>query len=135
VWILERVWQIVRARTYLGTWVANKARGLSVVVPQIVTDTLYLEADQALRRAIQRTATGSYLALEPQLGRDIIAAVGRAVGPGGPDGPSRAVLLTGAEIRRYVRRLVETDLPGIAVLSFQELAPEAQIRPIARISV
>jgi type III secretion protein V len=45
------------------------------------------------------------------------------------------VLLTGAEIRRYVRRLVETDFPGIAVLSFQELAPEAQIRPIARISV
>jgi hypothetical protein len=55
--------------------------------------------------------------------------VGRAIGPGGPDGPSRAVLLTGVEIRRYVRRLVETDHPGIAVLSFQELAPEAQIRP------
>jgi len=91
--------------------------------------------EDTIRDAIQRTPTGSYLALEPQLGRDIVAAVGRAVGPGGPDGPSRAVLLTGAEIRRYVRRLVETDLPGIAVLSFQELAPEAQIRPIARISV
>jgi len=45
------------------------------------------------------------------------------------------VLLTGVEIRRYVRRLVELEHPGLAVLSFQELAPEAQIRPIARISV
>src|SRR5580698_9934296 len=88
--------------------------------------------EDAIREAIQRTATGSYLALEPQLSGDIVAAVGRAVGPGAGGG---AVLLTGAEIRRYVRRLIETDHPGLPVLSFQELAPEAQIRPIGRISV
>ena len=29
-WCRERVWQIVRARTYLGAWVANKAKKLSV---------------------------------------------------------------------------------------------------------
>jgi len=88
--------------------------------------------EDAIRDAIQKTATGSYLALEPQISRDIIAAVGRALGPEGSNG---AVLLTGVEIRRYVRRLVELEHPGLAVLSFQELAPEAQIRPIARISV
>ncbi len=88
--------------------------------------------EDAIREAIQKTATGSYLALEPQISRDIIAAVGRALGPEGSNG---AVLLTGVEIRRYVRRLVELEHPGLAVLSFQELAPEAQIRPIARITV
>jgi type III secretion protein V len=88
--------------------------------------------EDVVREAIQRTSTGSYLALEPQLSRDIINAVGRALGPEGANG---AVLLTGVEIRRFVRRLVETEHPGLAVLSFQELAPEAQIRPIARISV
>ena len=88
--------------------------------------------EDAIRDGIQKTATGSYLALEPQISRDIIAAVGRALGPEGSNG---AVLLTGVEIRRYVRRLVEVEHPGLAVLSFQELAPEAQIRPIARISV
>ena len=88
--------------------------------------------EDAIREAVQRTATGSYLALEPQLSHDIVAAVGRAVGPGAATG---AVLLTGSEIRRYVRRLLETDHPNLPVLSFQELAPEAQIRPIARISV
>jgi type III secretion protein V len=88
--------------------------------------------EDAIRDSVQKTATGSYLALEPQLSQEIVAAVGRAVGPGAFGG---AVLLTGAEIRRYVRRLLETDYPNLAVLSFQELAPEAQIRPIARISV
>ena len=88
--------------------------------------------EDAIRDSVQKTATGSYLALEPQLSHDIVAAIGRAVGPGATGG---AVLLTGAEIRRYVRRLVETEHPGLPVLSFQELAPEAQIRPIGRISV
>jgi type III secretion protein V len=88
--------------------------------------------EDAIRDGIQKTAAGSYLALEPQISRDIIAAVGRAIGPEGAHG---AVLLTGVEIRRYVRRLVEIEHPGLAVLSFQELAPEAQIRPVARISV
>jgi type III secretion protein V len=88
--------------------------------------------EDAIRDAIQKTATGSYLALEPQISRDIVGAIGRALGPAGANG---AVLLTGVEIRRYVRRLVEVEHPGLAVLSFQELAPEAQIRPIGRISV
>jgi type III secretion protein V len=86
--------------------------------------------EETVREAIQRTPQGNYLALEPQLSRDIVAAIGRALGPDG-----RGVLLTGADIRRYVRRLVETDHPDVAVLSFQELAPETQIRPVGRISV
>jgi type III secretion protein V len=45
------------------------------------------------------------------------------------------VLLTGAEIRRYVRRLIETEHPNLAVLSYQELSPDAQIRPVGRITV
>ena len=112
--------------------ITHKHAGDSGVLAAYLLDPII---EDTIRDAIQKTATGSYLALEPQLSRDIVAAVGRAVGPAGPDGPSRAVLLTGAEIRRYVRRLVETDHPDIAVLSFQELAPEAQIRPIARISI
>jgi len=87
--------------------------------------------EDAIRDGVQKTATGSYLALEPALSQDIVAAVGRAVGPTA----TGAVLLTGAEIRRYVRRLIETEHPDLAVLSYQELSPDAQIRPVGRISV
>ena len=89
--------------------------------------------EDTIRDAIHKTATGSYLALEPQLSRDIVAAVSRALGPADP--ARGCVLLTSAEIRRYVRRLVETEHPALAVLSYQELAPEAEIRPLGRISI
>jgi type III secretion protein V len=116
-------------RVALRRAITYKHAGDSGVLAAYLLDPMI---EDAIREGIQKNATGSYLALEPQISRDIIAAVGRAIGPEGANG---AVLLTGVEIRRYVRRLVELEHPGLAVLSFQELAPEAQIRPIARISV
>jgi type III secretion protein V len=95
--------------------------------------------EDAVREAIHKTATGSYLALEPELSRDILAAVGRALAApaaAGPPGDGGApVLLTSADIRRYVRRLIETEHPQVAVLSYPELAPEAKLHPLGRIKV
>ncbi|MBC8131338.1 MAG: FHIPEP family type III secretion protein [Deltaproteobacteria bacterium] len=101
--------------------------------------------EETVREAIHKTATGSYLALEPQLSRDIVQAVGRAIGSGaaapgggvGGDGGagSSFVILTSVDIRRYVRRLIETDFPKIAVLAYPELAPEAQIQALGRIRI
>jgi type III secretion protein V len=102
------------------------------VLPAYLLDGLI---EDTIRDAIHKTATGSYLALEPQASRDIVAAVTRALGPDGLAGTPNFVLLTNAEIRRYVRRLVETAHPDLAVLSYQELAPEAEIRPLGRISI
>jgi type III secretion protein V len=87
--------------------------------------------EDAVRDAIQRTASGSTLALEPTLARDIVAAVGRALAstthPGSP------VILTSADIRRYVRRLIETEHPTLAVLAYPELAPEARVQDLGAI--
>ena len=87
--------------------------------------------EDTIRESIQKTPTGSYLALEPQLSRDIVAAVSRAVGPERP----RAPCCSRARKFAATRRLVESEHPEVAVLSFQELAPEAQIRPIGRITI
>jgi type III secretion protein V len=43
------------------------------------------------------------------------------------------VVLTSIETRREVRRLLFPEFPGIAVVAYQELAPELNIQPIARI--
>jgi type III secretion protein V len=102
------------------------------VLPAYLLDGLI---EDTIRDAIHKTPTGSYLALEPQMSRDIVEAVSRALGPDGLRGTPDFVLLTTAEIRRYVRRLVETAHPDLPVLSFQELAPEAEIRPLGRISI
>ena len=88
--------------------------------------------EDAVREAIQRTAAGSYLALSPDVARDILDAVKREiqVEPG-----TDAVLLTQADVRRFVRRLVEGDLPDLVVLSYQELAPEVVVQPLGRVAV
>jgi type III secretion protein V len=87
--------------------------------------------EQTVRESIHRTPGVSYLALEPALSRDIVQVVGRTLG-------ARArnpVILTAADIRRYVRRLLEGEHPQVAVLSYQELAPETPLQPLGRIGL
>jgi type III secretion protein V len=37
------------------------------------------------------------------------------------------------DIRRYMRKLLEQELTELPVLSYQELTPEINIQPLARI--
>ena len=86
--------------------------------------------EDTVREAIQHTASGGTLALEPELSSDIVEAVGRAVG----DNPA-PVIVTAADIRCHVRRLVETEHPQVAVLSYQEIEPDVKLQPVGRITV
>ena len=87
--------------------------------------------EEAVRDAIQRTASGSYLALPPAVARDILEAFKLECRP--EDGP--AIVLTQADVRRFVRRLVEVELPDVTVLSYQELAPEVTVQPLGRVAI
>jgi type III secretion protein V len=92
------------------------------------------EIEQTVSESIQRSEAGSYLALEPELSREILEAAHRAVEPSLAAGEP-AVVLTSMETRRFVRKLLEVDLPDVTVLSYQELSPDLEIRPVARIEV
>jgi type III secretion protein V len=87
--------------------------------------------EETVRRAITRTPNGAFLTLAPAASRDVIASVKRAV-----DTSARAegasVLLTQPDIRRFVRRLVEVELPDLVVISFAELLPEVSLQPRGR---
>lgn len=87
--------------------------------------------EDTVRRAITRTAAGSFLALSPQAARDVLASVRRAMTEATSKTPS-TVILTQPDIRRFVRKLVEVDLPEVPVVSFAELLPEVSLKPIAR---
>ena len=93
--------------------------------------------EETVRRAITRTAAGAFLTLAPQAARDVIASVRKAVGDAATPGDAAApgapmVILTQPDIRRFVRKLVETDLPDVWVVSFAELLPEVALKPVAR---
>jgi type III secretion protein V len=90
------------------------------------------DIEAAVRSAVQRSSTGTYLALEPGLAREIVAAVkGRVARPAGGD----AVILTQPDVRRFVRKLIELEVPHAAVVSYQELEPHVVVRPLARIGL
>jgi type III secretion protein V len=86
--------------------------------------------EDTVREAIQRTASGSTLALEPELASDIVKAVGRAVAD-----IAAPVIVTAADIRCHVRRLVEIEHREIAVLSYQEIEPDVKLQSLGRITV
>lgn len=58
-WIRERVWAIVRSRTYIGEWTADKEKGAVLRVPPIIDVATYERTQAQLaaqgRRGLKRT--------------------------------------------------------------------------------
>ena len=92
------------------------------------------EVEETVRGAVRQTSGGSYLALKPEIARKIVAEIAARTGAArGGDAP--AVLVTEMDLRRYVRRLIEQEIPDLPVLSYQEIAPEITLQPLDRIAV
>ncbi|HZN10943.1 MAG TPA: FHIPEP family type III secretion protein, partial [Blastocatellia bacterium] len=65
---------------------------------------------------------------------DILDALRREIATP-PPSAQRPVVVTDMELRRFVRKMVELEFPQLAVLSYQELTPELNVQPVARISM
>jgi type III secretion protein V len=108
--------------------------------PELPVYLLESGIEEAIRHAVTRTAAGSFLTLAPAAGRDVIAAIRRALAEPMPqDRASQVrpnqVILTQPDIRRFVRKLIEVDFPEVTVVSFAELLPEISLRPVAKASL
>jgi type III secretion protein V len=95
--------------------------------PELAVYLLDPIIEDTIRRSIQRTPNGAFLTLAPAAGRDMVKAIRRAVGDA-----ERPVILTQTDIRRFVRKLIETDVPAATVVSFAELLPEVALRTLGR---
>jgi type III secretion protein V len=94
------------------------------------------EIEEMIRNAIRRTEKGNYLALEPDVTQELVEAIGKEIASHPfPPGARPPVILTTAEIRRYFRKIIELEFPQLAVLSYQELAENLRIQPIARVTM
>ena len=92
------------------------------------------KVEETVRSAIRQTSAGSYLALDPAASRKLVDNLKKAVGKL-PTSGARPVLLASMDIRRYMRKLIEADLYDLQVLSYQELVPEVNIQPLARVDL
>ena len=72
--------------------------------------------------------------LDPSLGQPLIEAVGRAMEAALPI-EAKPVLLTPSPLRRHVRRLTEHTLPHLAVISYAELPPQANVRSVGTVEM
>ena len=90
--------------------------------------------EDTLRGAIRQTSSGSYLALDPAVGKRLVDNIKRTVGDLSL-AAQKPVLLTSMDIRRYLRKMIEQDLYDLPVLSYQELTQEINIQPLARVEL
>jgi type III secretion protein V len=128
---LLRLTEDVRAS--MREYISNRfARNGKTVVIYLLDPKI----EESIRKAIVPEADGTtHLALEPEIAQEIVHAVREEVGLL-PATQHRPVILTTVDIRRYVRKLLEYEFsPPFPVLSFQDLAPEVNIQPVARISI
>lgn len=124
-WTMERTWQIATKRTFLGQWVADKAKNLRMPVPQIVPDDLWYAAQAALarhrKRGLRRTKH-VYLLEGLAVCGLCEAAIHLSSHGGGPAGPfARSATYVCSRRRRPARGASPCPLPHRKVIEVDTL--------------
>jgi flagellar biosynthesis protein FlhA len=89
--------------------------------------------ESRISSAIRRTASGTYLAAEPQLLEELMLAIRGQIGWLGAHSADVPILVTSAEVRPHLRRLVSLEFPSLHVLSRQDLALNTRTQIVATI--
>lgn len=120
-------------RAGLKRYITHKYAGVGNSLAVYLMDP---EVEDMVKNAIRRTEKGNYLALDPEVTQELVEAVGKEIASHPfPPGARPPVILTIAEIRRYFRKIIELEFPQLSVLSYQELAENLRIQPIARVTL
>ncbi|HYD63143.1 MAG TPA: type III secretion system export apparatus subunit SctV [Noviherbaspirillum sp.] len=92
------------------------------------------ELEDKLRSAIRQTSQGSFLDLDPETEQTLLDRLGDLAGTNGtPATPP--VLVTAADLRRCVRKLIEDEFFAVPVFAFSELTQHARVQPVAMIEL
>ena len=92
------------------------------------------ELEDQLRNAIRQTSQGTYLELDPETEQTILDRLSELMGAGGtPAFPP--VLVTAADIRRALRKLIEEEFFSVPVFAFSELTQHARVQPVGMIEL
>jgi type III secretion protein V len=120
-------------RIRLARYLSHKyTRGQSTLIVYLLDPKVEAELETESGRSPGGTDQGPNLHT-PQgylrLFRAIDAEIARL-----PAHSAKPVILTGQSVRYTLRDLISKDFPNVTVLSYQELSPEMNIQPIARIT-
>ena len=90
--------------------------------------------EQDIINSVHDMGNKSVLALEPNYAQKIIDAIVETVRNASATS-NNAVLLTSSSLRNHIRKLTETAIPYLPVLSYKEIAPGVQIESLGIVSL
>ncbi|HHW40357.1 MAG TPA: flagellar biosynthesis protein FlhA [Syntrophomonadaceae bacterium] len=96
--------------------------------------TLDPEIEQFLKEGIQKGEQGSYLVLEPQKAQRLLGKLKEGAQRMMEAG-HQPIILCAPVLRLHLKRLTERILPGLVVLSFNELQPNIQVESVGMVSM
>ncbi|MCD4782487.1 MAG: flagellar biosynthesis protein FlhA [Candidatus Eremiobacteraeota bacterium] len=96
--------------------------------------TLDPQVEQLIAGSIQRSEVGSFLALDPNLGQEILTKVGDQINTLQEQG-LQPIILVAPQIRPAFKKLTERSFPNLVVLSWNEIAPKVNVNSVGMVSL
>lgn len=96
--------------------------------------TLDPQIEQIIAQSIQRTEMGSFLALDPNMGQEVLMSIGQEVGKLQERG-LQPIILCAPQIRPALKRLTDRSFPNLVVLSWNEIAPKVNVNSVGMVSL
>lgn len=96
--------------------------------------TLDPKLEQLILDSVQKTEAGSYLAMEPSMSNRIVsnaASLSEKLAQTG----KQPIVLASPVVRLYFKRLTEHAIPGLVVLSYNELDPSLEVNAVGMVSI
>jgi flagellar biosynthesis protein FlhA len=100
--------------------------------PSVVT--LEPQLEQKIMDSIQRTESGSYLTLDPNTTNNILNNLSKQIQKLMELG-QQPIVLASPVVRLYFKRLSENVIPGLIVLSYNEIDPSVEIQSVGMVSL
>ncbi|OGR27049.1 MAG: flagellar biosynthesis protein FlhA [Desulfobacterales bacterium RIFOXYA12_FULL_46_15] len=90
--------------------------------------------EEILSKNVKHTDHGAYLALDPRLAEEIVKAVAKEVEQQMTSN-TQPVLMTTPSLRRHVRKLIESSLPAVFVISHAEIVDGINLQATGKVSL
>lgn len=96
--------------------------------------TLDPKLEQVIMDSVQKTEHGTYITLEPGTSNNILNSLSKQVQKLSQLG-QQPIVLASPIVRLYFKRLSEQSVPGLVVLSYNELDPSVEVQSVGMVSI
>ena len=115
-------------RQAMGRSISTRHAPDGETLPVLVFDH---DVESRLQNALQQSAQGSYLALDPGTARSVLEGLSERIKA--LVGVAQPVLLCAPTLRPHVKRLTERYLPNLVVLSHNEIASHLKVKSVGTV--